>query len=198
MRTSSHSYSERLLGSVPWREVLLSLWDGKLGSWGGGSWDGKLGSWEAARKGMMNRVIHGHLIPRHRNGRRRSLINIAHHLRLWLLIGRDWEMSQSNSSKMFAFGLRGPGAKAFFPPARIDGRRRETERGGWQGPGTLPRAQGIELILQVCYRSFPSTSPTGDNCMGRWGRGECFLWAFLAEEQSPQENRRQSSPGTQK
>lgn len=44
-------------------------------------------------------------------------------------------MSQSNSSKMFAFGLRGLGARAFSAPARIDEAGRETERAGGQGSG---------------------------------------------------------------
>lgn len=110
-------------------------------------------------------------------------------------------MNQSNRSKMFAFSLRVLGTRLFSPPARV------AEGDGCQESGYTHQAQRIDLKLEVCCSPFSQPWPKPDGLAFVWprsplpgevgkGEGVCFLWVSLAEKQTTQERRRQSSRGT--
>lgn len=120
-----------------------------------------------------------------------------YHIGLWLLI---WEMSQSSSNKIFAFGLnRCLGARAFSPPASINEGGRDTlSEEAVRNQAALTQARGMERELEVSYSPlFPATTQTRwpGFCMAQqvttaWRSGEVgkyFLWMLLTETQTTEE-----------
>lgn len=90
-----------------------------------------------------------------------GILVFLHHLGLWLTIGQSREMSQSNSSKMFALYLRVLGDRALSLLAGIDEGGRETLREeAVRIRLHLPRAHGLEQKLEVCCSPFSQAWPT--------------------------------------
>lgn len=168
-----------------------------------------MGSWKdcrTERDGELNCLfIITLLLVAWMKGEGRWLI-FLYHIGLWLLIGQSWEMSQSNSNKIFAFNLNlCLGARAFSPPASINEGRRETLREEVvRNQAPLTRARGIELMLEVFYSPFSQPQPKPDGLASVWPSrwpmhgeveevGKYFLWVFWLRNKPPRREEAKSS-----